>query len=76
MFCFSTSVLSSEAGGFFVAQPSRLWGRQTSCVSKLCRRDACWSHRLEACATFRGESFKVARRDPSTSLRMTARFGR
>jgi len=35
-----------------VAQPSWLSGRQASCLSKKCRRDACWSHRLEACATF------------------------
>jgi hypothetical protein len=66
MVCFSRSVIPSEAEGFFVA----------SCVSKLCRRDACWPHKRDARATFHGESFKVARRDPSTPLRMTARFGR
>jgi len=37
---------------FFVAQPSWLWGREASCLSKSRRRDAFWPHRLEACATF------------------------
>jgi len=39
-------------GEFFVAERSWLWGRQASCLSKSRRRDACWPHRLEACATF------------------------
>ena len=50
--------LCSRSGGvmrndeFFVAQPSWLWGRQASCLSKLRRRDACWPDSLEAYATF------------------------
>ena len=39
-------------GEFFVAQPSWLWGRQAFCLSKSRTQDACWHHRLEACATF------------------------
>ena len=38
-------------GEFFVAQPSWLWGRQASCLSKSRRRDARRPHRL-ASATF------------------------
>ena len=39
-------------GEFFVAQPSWLWGRQASCLSKSRRQDVRWPHRLEASATF------------------------
>jgi len=68
--------------GFFVARPSWLRGRQASCLSKKRRRDARWSHRLEACAPFSCESFEVAPRDLSVraglafSLGMTGRKDR